>query len=80
MKFEDWKGKTDGFAMAEKKTAESAGGAAGERCVCDVCGWEYEEAKGSPENGIAPGTKWEDIPDDFRCPLCGAPKEKFSKR
>ena len=38
--------------------------------VCDVCGWEYDEEKGYPEGGIAPGTKWEDIPDDFECPLC----------
>ena len=33
--------------------------------VCDVCGWEYDEEKGYPEGGIAPGTKWEDIPEDF---------------
>ena len=33
--------------------------------VCDVCGWEYDEALGYPEAGIAPGTKWEDIPEDF---------------
>ena len=38
--------------------------------VCDVCGWEYDEELGYPEGGIAPGTKWEDIPDDFECPLC----------
>ena len=38
--------------------------------VCDVCGWEYDEEKGYPEGGIAPGTKWEDIPEDFECPLC----------
>lgn len=37
--------------------------------VCDVCGWEYDEEKGYPEGGIAPGTKWEDIPEDFECPL-----------
>ena len=37
--------------------------------VCDVCGWEYDEEKGYPEGGIAPGTKWEDVPDDFECPL-----------
>ena len=34
--------------------------------VCDVCGWEYDEEKGYPEGGIAPGTKWEDVPEDFR--------------
>ena len=33
--------------------------------VCDVCGWEYDEEEGYPEGGIAPGTKWEDVPEDF---------------
>ena len=35
--------------------------------VCDACEWVYDEEKGYPEGGIAPGTKWEDIPDDFEC-------------
>lgn len=47
--------------------------------VCDVCGWEYDEAAGDPEHGIAPGTKFEDLPDDFACPLCGVGKESFSE-
>ncbi len=47
--------------------------------VCDLCGWEYDEELGDPENGIAPGTKFEDLPDDFVCPLCGADKSSFSK-
>jgi rubredoxin-NAD+ reductase len=46
--------------------------------VCDLCGWEYNEEEGYPDGGIAPGTKWEDIPDDFVCPLCGAGKDEFS--
>ena len=46
--------------------------------VCDACGCEYDEAAGDPENGIAPGTKFEDLPDDFTCPLCGVGKEMFS--
>ena len=46
--------------------------------VCDVCGWEYDEEKGYPEGGIAPGTKWKDIPDDFECPLCSVGKDQFS--
>ena len=46
--------------------------------VCDVCGWEYDEATGCPESNIAPGTKWEDVPADFTCPLCGVGKEDFS--
>ena len=47
--------------------------------VCDVCGWEYDEAAGAPEHGIAPGTKFEDLPDDFECPLCGVGKDSFSE-
>ena len=46
--------------------------------VCDVCGWIYDEAVGDPENGIAPGTKFEDLDADFVCPLCGVGKENFS--
>ena len=46
--------------------------------VCDACGWEYDEAKGDPDNGIAPGTAFEDIPEDWVCPECGAPKSSFS--
>ena len=47
--------------------------------VCDVCGWEYDEELGYPEGGIAPGTKWEDIPEDFECPLCSVGKDMFSE-
>lgn len=46
--------------------------------VCDVCGWVYDENEGYPEGGIAPGTKFEDLPDDFECPLCGVGKDSFS--
>ena len=46
--------------------------------VCDVWGWEYNEDEGAPEYGIAPGTKWEDLPDDFECPLCFVGKDQFS--
>lgn len=48
--------------------------------VCNVCIWEYDEEKGCPEEGIAPGTKWEDVPDDFKCPLCYVGKDQFSKQ
>lgn len=44
---------------------------------CEVCGFIYDEALGIPEDGIAPGTKWEDVPDDWTCPDCGAPKSDF---
>lgn len=46
--------------------------------VCDACGWVYDEELGDPENGIAPGTKFEDLPDDFACPLCGVGTDMFS--
>lgn len=45
--------------------------------MCVVCGWIYEEAKGLPEESIAPGTPWEAIPDDWRCPECGVGKADF---
>ena len=48
--------------------------------VCDICGWIYEEALGDPDNGIAPGTKFDDLPDDFVCPLCGVGKDQFSEQ
>ncbi len=44
---------------------------------CKVCGYFYDEAEGCAEQGIAPGTKWADVPDSFECPLCGAGKEDF---
>lgn len=45
--------------------------------VCTVCGYVYDEELGDPENGIAPGTPWENVPDDYACPLCGVGKEEF---
>ena len=47
--------------------------------VCGVCGWTYDEALGDEEHGIAPGTKFEDLPEDFECALCGVGKEDFSE-
>ncbi len=49
------------------------------RYVCDMCGWRYEEAAGCEEQNVAPNTKWEDVPEDFVCPLCGVGKESFSE-
>ena len=47
--------------------------------VCDVCGWVYDEEQGAPDLGIAPGTKFADLPEDFECPLCGVGKDNFSE-
>lgn len=60
------------------KTTTSNGGESSVKYVCDACGWVYDEALGDPDNGIAPGTKFEDLPDDFACPLCGVGKDMFS--
>lgn len=48
--------------------------------VCSICSYTYDETKGIPEAGIAPGTKWEDLPEDWKCPLCGADKSQFRKK
>ena len=45
--------------------------------VCNVCGYEYDPAKGDPDSGIAPGTAFEDIPENWVCPVCGASKADF---
>ena len=48
--------------------------------VCSVCSYTYDEAKGIPEAGIAPGTRWEDLPEGWRCPWCGASKDMFREK
>lgn len=50
-----------------------------DKYICTVCDWVYDPELGDPEHGIAPGTKFEDIPDDWVCPLCGVGKEDFEK-
>ena len=51
-----------------------------EKWECTVCGYVYNEETGDPENGIAPGTKFADLPEDWVCPLCGAGKDDFEKK
>lgn len=48
------------------------------RFVCNVCGYIYDPAKGDPDNGVAPGTSFEAIPDSWTCPICGASKKEFT--
>ena len=50
-----------------------------DKFICDLCGYEDDPAVGDPDNGIAPGTKFEDLPEDWVCPICGADKGSFSK-
>ncbi len=49
------------------------------RYVCPQCGFVYDEDEGDPANGIAPGTKFEDLPESYLCPWCGAPKDVFEE-
>ncbi|MEC8063751.1 MAG: rubredoxin [Pseudomonadota bacterium] len=48
-----------------------------QRYMCIICGFIYDEALGMPEDGIAPGTLWQDVPEDWCCPDCGATKDDF---
>ena len=50
-----------------------------DKYICIPCGWVYDPAKGDPENGIAAGTPFEELPEDWCCPLCGADKSQFEK-
>lgn len=47
--------------------------------VCAVCGYVYDEAAGDPDNGVAPGTPWEKVPDDWVCPVCQVGKDQFTE-
>lgn len=47
---------------------------------CTVCGYVYDPAKGDPDHGVPAGTKWEDVPDDFVCPVCGVGKDLFEAK
>ena len=47
--------------------------------VCEVCGWTYDEDEGFPDGGIVAVTKFEELPDEFECPLCSVGKENFTK-
>ena len=63
------------MAENDKLNAESLGDG---RYKCP-CGYIYDPAVGDPDGGIAPGTKWEDIPEDWVCPICGLGKEAFTE-
>jgi rubredoxin len=50
-----------------------------DKYVCIICGYIYDPAEGDPEGGIAPGTAFEDLPEDWVCPACGVGTEHFDK-
>jgi len=50
-----------------------------DKYVCTICGYIYDPEKGDPDEGIEPGTNFDNLPDDWTCPICGAGKEDFEK-
>ena len=62
-----------------KTTFDKKGEDTMKRYICQACGYEYEERLGEPDNGIAPGTEWDRVPEDYTCPLCGVGKDQFSE-
>ena len=46
--------------------------------VCEICGYVYDPAVGDPEHGVAAGTKWQDVPEGWLCPVCGVGKDQFT--
>ncbi len=70
----------DGQVVDEALNFASEGGreaAAMKKYLCSACDYEYDPALGDPEHGIPAGTAFEDIPDDWRCPVCGISKDAF---
>ena len=65
-------------AAAASVAAPSAAPAPYETYICEACGYVYDEALGDPDGGLAPGTRFADIPDDWACPLCGVTKADFT--
>ena len=68
--------KTDPSYIAEKKEEKIKM----DKYECGVCGYIYDPEKGDSDGGIKPGTRFEDLPDDWTCPVCGASKDQFKKK
>lgn len=65
--------------LEDKKEEAVEAVEAGDTYACELCGYEYDPAEGDPDSGIPPGTPFEDLPEDWECPVCGAGKEDFTK-
>jgi rubredoxin len=50
-----------------------------DKYICTICGYVYDPQKGDPDNGVAPGTPFDMVPDSWVCPVCGASKDQFEK-
>lgn len=68
------------FSEIDKKTEKKKEDKKMDKYICTVCGYVYDPAKGDPESSIAAGTSFEDLPDEWVCPICGAGKEAFEKQ
>jgi rubredoxin len=66
--------RTKGMMMSE-----GGDGASGAQWACVYCGYVYDETKGDPDTDVAPGTRWEDLPEDWCCPVCSSDKTDFEK-
>jgi rubredoxin len=62
-----------------KALTEKKGGKKMDKYECTICGYIYDPEQGDPDSGIEPGTSFEDLPDDWVCPVCGAGKDDFKK-
>jgi len=67
------------FKKENADSSENKEGIDMEKYVCKVCGYVYDPEKGDPENGVEPGTKFEDVSDSWLCPVCGVGKDQFQK-
>lgn len=65
--------------VSENKTPDTNGDKKLKKYICTVCGYVYDPAEGDPDSGIAPGTAFEDIPNDWVCPVCGVGKDMFEE-
>ena len=65
------------YRFSEMNAALQTGDTPFRKFMCVVCGWIYDEAEGWPDDGIEPGTRWEDIPETWTCPDCGVTKADF---
>ena len=72
-------GKSPKTAPTYVKDEQASAAQPSSRYVCSICGYVYDPVNGDPDNGIAAGTIFEDIPDSWTCPVCGADKSKFEK-
>jgi len=78
IEIKDWKAQ-GGSAHPESKNLYITMEVCMMKWTCSVCGYEYDPAAGDPDNGIAPGTAFEDLPEDWVCPVCGVEKGSFEK-